>query len=78
MRLRVSTGAHGTPSAVSRSSHSAARRVRSTSWIIASRSLMCFCRSAGVAKRGSSSHSGRSSARVSDTHSRSVCTAALM
>ena len=39
---------------------------------------MFWSRSAGVVKRGSSSHSGRPSARVSAAHSLLVMTAAVM
>ncbi len=77
-RVRVSTGAQDTPWAASRASHSSAPRARSASCVRARRSSMCLCRSAGVAKRGSASHSGRPSARASASHSLSLCTATLM
>ena len=51
---RVSTGAHGTPSASSRSSQSSVVRVLSTSCVICRRASMFWSRSAGVLKRGSS------------------------
>ena len=49
---RVRTGAQGTPSASSRSSHSSVVRVLRTSWVICRRSSMFWSRSAGVLKRG--------------------------
>ena len=69
---KVSTGPQGTPTWSMVLIHSSVVRVVVIASISASRASMLAIRSGRVRKRGSSAHSGRSSATTSRAHRRSL------